>query len=478
MIAPITFETGGTAMSPFPFIDTSGLAPLELPRSLTDHSAGGMPSSSAPSPEAIARFQAAMGESPTRQATVVVPPAQAPVDPLAAAPSSSPAPVASAEPFRGSAVPVQTVVPFGGESAGQQSPVVPPAQAPVVPPAAAPSSSPAPVMPAVPPAQVSVPLGTELSASAAPVGLVEPDRRAAAVPSDIPLAGTGASAAREASTVQPPQVADANLSSQISVPASDAISVASSAAPASVVPDGSVRSPDASVLPVAPRPDALPSQLPSAVIAPQSVAPAAIEQSSVIPPAVPSSRASTEVPVAAANPDVGGRQPVADIQPKDAVAIEKTVLDDQSEESTFAVPQLHAAPIGMPFAPTDVAPMTTVAPVAIEIDPAAATARTHELVEAATQVADTILVTPSLVQGEGEITIQLKQAVLDGSEIRLEVRGESITVAITPATPSAAQVISQAKAQFEQTLAERIPSFQIAVSVESLKAARRKDTTV
>ena len=115
MIAPITFETGGTAMSPFPFIDTSGLAPLELPRSLTDHSAGGMPSSSAPSPEAIARFQAAMGESPTRQATVVVPPAQAPVDPLAAAPSSSPAPVAPAEPFRGSAVPVQTVVPFGGE---------------------------------------------------------------------------------------------------------------------------------------------------------------------------------------------------------------------------------------------------------------------------------------------------------------------------------------------------------------------------
>ena len=142
------------------------------------------------------------------------------------------------------------------------------------------------------------------------------------------------------------------------------------------------------------------------------------------------------------------------------------------------MPQLQAAPVVMPFAPTDVAPMTTVAPVAIEIDPAAATARTHELVEAATQVADTILVTPSLVQGEGEITIQLKQTVLDGSEIRLEARGESITVAITPATPSAAQVISQAKAQFEQTLAERIPSFQIAVSVESLKTSRRKDTTV
>ena len=132
----------------------------------------------------------------------------------------------------------------------------------------------------------------------------------------------------------------------------------------------------------------------------------------------------------------------------------------------------------MPFVSADAAPVSTIAPVAIEIDPAAATARTHELVEAATQVADTILVTPSLVQGEGEIIIQLKPTVLDGSEIRLEAKDSSITVAITPATPAVAQAIAQAKVQFEQALAERIPSFQIAVSVENLKIARRKDSTV
>ena len=132
----------------------------------------------------------------------------------------------------------------------------------------------------------------------------------------------------------------------------------------------------------------------------------------------------------------------------------------------------------MPFVSADAAPVSTIAPVAIEIDPAAATARTHELVEAATQVADTILVTPSLVQGEGEIIIQLKPNVLDGSEIRLEAKDSSITVAITPATPAVAQAIAQAKVQFEQALAERIPSFQIAVSVENLKIARRKDSTV
>ena len=109
---------------------------------------------------------------------------------------------------------------------------------------------------------------------------------------------------------------------------------------------------------------------------------------------------------------------------------------------------------------------------------AAATARTHELVEAASQVADTILVTPSLVHGEGEITIQLKPTVLDGSEIRLEAKGSSITVAVTPATQSVAQVIAQAQAQFEQTLVERLPSFQIAVTMAPPKSVRRNESTI
>jgi len=124
-----------------------------------------------------------------------------------------------------------------------------------------------------------------------------------------------------------------------------------------------------------------------------------------------------------------------------------------------------------------IAPDASSAPVAgvvsLEIDPSAATARTHELVEAASQVADTIMVTPSLVRGEGEITIRLKPTVLDGSEIRLEAKGTSITVAITPATPSAAQVIVQSQAQFEQALVERLPSFQIAVTVATTKTSRR-----
>ena len=206
----------------------------------------------------------------------------------------------------------------------------------------------------------------------------------------------------------------------------------------------------------------------------------------------PLPHALTDAPTVIARPDVVARpvvesgpstvniqQTVVDVQfPKAPVAVEKPTTDDSAkDEPTSAVQQLQAAPVTVPFASTDTVPVATTSPIAIEIDPAAATARTHELVEAANQVADTILVTPSLVNGEGVITIQLKPTVLDGSEIRLEAKDSSITVVITPATPSAAQVIVQAKAQFEQTLAERIPSFQIAVSVENLKTVRRKDST-
>ena len=197
----------------------------------------------------------------------------------------------------------------------------------------------------------------------------------------------------------------------------------------------------------------------------------------------------TVTPTAPANPPIGGEQPVADIQrptndiqlPRIPSTAKKPDADERIvDEPNTTISQLQAAPVAAAFVPVDATPVAAATPVALEIDPAVATARTHELVEAATQVADTILVTPSLVRGEGEITIQLKPTVLDGSEIRLEAKGSSITVAITPATPSAAQVIVQAKVQFEQTLAERIPSFQIAVSVESLKLKtnRRKETII
>ena len=156
--------------------------------------------------------------------------------------------------------------------------------------------------------------------------------------------------------------------------------------------------------------------------------------------------------------------------------IRRTTDDKQVLQATdnVTVP-LQAAPIVVPVAP-DTAPTAVAGIVSIEIDPTAATAKTHELVDAAAQVADTILVTPSLVHGEGEITIQLKPTVLDGSEIHIEAKGTSITVAVTPATPSVAYVVAQSQAQFEQALVERLPSFQIAVTVVPLKTTRRSES--
>ena len=113
-------------------------------------------------------------------------------------------------------------------------------------------------------------------------------------------------------------------------------------------------------------------------------------------------------------------------------------------------------------------------PVTIEIDPSEASARTAQLVEVAEAVADTILVTPALVRGEGKVTIRLKPTVLDGSEIHLEAKGTKITVTIAPATDAAQQIVEQSKAQLAQTLVQRLPSFQFAVMISPRLMADRK----
>jgi hypothetical protein len=105
----------------------------------------------------------------------------------------------------------------------------------------------------------------------------------------------------------------------------------------------------------------------------------------------------------------------------------------------------------------------------VEIDPSAASARTAEIAEAAKSVASAIISTPSLVRGDGEVVIRLKPNVLDGSEIKLEAKGKSITIEMHPATVEAAQAIERSRAQFVQQLTERMPTFQFTVAVTSQK---------
>ena len=129
---------------------------------------------------------------------------------------------------------------------------------------------------------------------------------------------------------------------------------------------------------------------------------------------------------------------------------------------SLAVPEVSA-----PAAAPTAAPVTAVEAVVAAFTPSAARAvePAQVLVEAARAVADTLLVTPGLLRGEGEIRIQLRPDVLDGTEIRIAVAGRQLTVAFTPPTPDLVALIEQSRPQLTAHLAERIHSFQIAVDV-------------
>ena len=129
---------------------------------------------------------------------------------------------------------------------------------------------------------------------------------------------------------------------------------------------------------------------------------------------------------------------------------------------SFAVPEVSA-----PAAAPTAAPVTAVEAVVAAFTPSAARAvePAQVLVEAARAVADTLLVTPGLLRGEGEIRIQLRPDVLDGTEIHIVVAGRQLTVAFTPPTPDLVALIEQSRPQLTAHLAERIHAFQIAVDV-------------
>ena len=133
-----------------------------------------------------------------------------------------------------------------------------------------------------------------------------------------------------------------------------------------------------------------------------------------------------------------------------------------------ALPVSFAAPeVSAPAAAPTAAPVTAVEAVVAAFTPSAARAvePAQVLVEAARAVADTLLVTPGLLRGEGEIRIQLRPDVLDGTEIHIVVAGRQLTVAFTPPTPDLVALIEQSRPQLTAHLAERIHSFQIAVDV-------------
>ena len=90
---------------------------------------------------------------------------------------------------------------------------------------------------------------------------------------------------------------------------------------------------------------------------------------------------------------------------------------------------------------------------------------TETFFEVANAVADTLLVSPGLLRGEGEVRVQLRPDVLEGSEIRIAVTGRQLAVDFIPQTQDVAVLIEQNRPQLEQHLAARIQTFTLSVGV-------------
>ena len=124
------------------------------------------------------------------------------------------------------------------------------------------------------------------------------------------------------------------------------------------------------------------------------------------------------------------------------------------------------------------------APQAVQVSPdvsavSAATARTESIVETVNQiveaVAGQILVAPGIAHGEGEVKIMLKPTVLDGSEITMSSKDGTLAVNIAPATPDAAAAAAAALPRLETALAEHAPAFHhVTVALATKKGSRNE----
>ena len=174
-------------------------------------------------------------------------------------------------------------------------------------------------------------------------------------------------------------------------------------------------------------------------------------------PVIESPAASVaEAPVAKS--EVVSAKPV--VAAKRTAAPEEVVVIDLSQESARAAAPLREAPF--------------VAAAQQEIAASTASARTESIIEVvnnvAEAIADQILVTPSLVRGEGQMIVRLKPEVLDGSEIHLSSESGTLAVEIVPSTQNAAKLATEAMPRLETALAEHVATFrQVSVSVRKGK---------
>ena len=93
-------------------------------------------------------------------------------------------------------------------------------------------------------------------------------------------------------------------------------------------------------------------------------------------------------------------------------------------------------------------------------------------------VVETLAVTPTLSStGEGEIRIQLKSDILDGSSIKIEVKNGELKVVVEPASHTAEQILIKSQETFQNQLAERVTAWRVNVGIaafDSRSGLRRR----
>ena len=487
MIDAITFSTTAGITPPvFPMHvpDASGLVPLALPDALarrlasSESDAKSAAPQTHPAPESVLRFQSVMATPvvgvPRRvieaSAAIAIkdqPPQHQPQPPVASTPIYHAEPVIPDE-FSVKAEPSVNIVHHKTKTLPENSigttrqveiPVQAASPAPVTDGTAAPASK-ATVTEVVTEVPVKPTLAAEAPAkpdSPAPVAAETPTRP------DIPAPVVAETPAKPATPA--PVVTEVPTRPATPVPVAERPAAPANPAPVAATVAEAPAKPDipAPVVAEAPTKPRNPAPVAEAPTAPASPAPAAATVAEApAKPNIPApvvaeapAKPAAPAPVAekAARPQVVGLDEEDPAQPLQAA--------DLSAVRTAAVPQAADAPAAMSAAAT--------------IDPSAATARTNELVEAAVAVAETISATPSLVRGDGEVVIRLKPTVLDGSEIRLEAKGSSVSISVLPSNEAVAQAVVRSQAQFAQQLSERMPSFQFAVTVAAVAAGSRKD---
>ena len=326
----------------------------------------------------------------------------------------------------------------------------------------------APAEPAAPdprPATIAEVQSTPIAPVATPV-VESPVAPAAPATPKAPVAQVVETVVVEKPVVEVPVATDSSPATVAAVPATPTAPVAPDSRPATVatvqvtpaspVATPAVESPAAPVAtPVVESPvaSAAPDSRP-VTVAEVSASPAA----PIAKSPVASSPVAPVVEAPVAKSEVAAARPV--VAEKRTAAPEEVVVIDLSQESARAASPLREAPF--------------VAAAQQEISASTASARTEAIVEVVSNVAEAIagqiLVTPSLVRGEGQMIVRLKPEVLDGSEIRLSSESGTLAVEVVPSTPNAAKLATEAMPRLETALAEHVSAFRkISVSVRKGK---------